>query len=161
MEIRLQAMQPLPYHAGLAAHLRRRLPSITALSACSCPLHLSMSGEPLTQKQSSQFLPAVPGIRQCATRRTLALRRPSHVPVVLNVLARRRCPIHALACVRYASSIDQGVAWKKADSIPTDGVGYPDVLPTSVQFHHWTLGFGQCSSHHIVQALQDHAIHVF
>src|SRR4029450_5389473 len=77
LEMRLQAMQPLPYHAGLAAHLRRRLPSITALSACSCPLHLSMSGEPLTQTHSSQFLPAVPGIRQCATRRTLAPRRPS------------------------------------------------------------------------------------
>src|SRR5438094_620095 len=70
-------MQPLPYHAGLAAHLLRRLQSITAFSACSCPLHLSMSGEPLTQKQSSQFLPAAPGIRQCATRRTLAPRRPS------------------------------------------------------------------------------------
>ena len=70
-------MQPLPYHAGLAAHLLRRLQSITALTACSCPLHLSMSGEPLTQKHSSQFLPAAPGIRQCATRRTLASRRPS------------------------------------------------------------------------------------
>jgi hypothetical protein len=91
----------------------------------------------------------------------LASCRPSHVPHQRNVLARRRCPIHALECVRYASSIGQGVAWKKADSIPTDGVGYTDVLPTSVRFHHWTLGFGQCSSHRIMQALQDHAIHVF
>src|SRR5262245_23916402 len=91
----------------------------------------------------------------------LASCRPSHVPHQRNVLARRRCPIHALACVRYASSIGQGVAWKKADSIPTDGVGDTDVLPTSVRFHHWTLGFGQCRSHRIAQALQDHAIHVF
>lgn len=77
MEMRLQAIQPLPYHAGLAAHLPRRLQAITAFSACSCPLHLSMSGEPLTQKHSSQFLPAAPGIRQCATRRTLSPRRRS------------------------------------------------------------------------------------
>ena len=39
-----------------------------------------MSGEPLTQKHSSQFLPAAPGIRQCATRRTLASCRPSQIP---------------------------------------------------------------------------------
>src|SRR6266487_5490618 len=65
-------MQPLPYHAGLAAHLLRRLQSITAFSACSCPLHLSMSGEPLTQKQSSQFLPAAPGCDQEVRNRTLA-----------------------------------------------------------------------------------------
>src|SRR5262249_18243672 len=81
-------MQPLPYHAGLAAHLRRRLQSITALSACSCPLHLSMSGEPLTQKQSSQLLPAVPGIRQCATRRTLAPLRQSRTSLTAHVVAR-------------------------------------------------------------------------
>src|ERR671925_92521 len=37
----------------------------------------------------------------------------------------------------------------------------PDVLPTSVKFHHWTLGFGQCSSHPIAQALQGRTIHVF
>src|SRR5215467_5848074 len=114
-------MQPLPYHAGLAAHLRRRLPSITALSACSCPLHLSMSGEPLTQKQSSQFLPAVPGIRQCATRRTLAPGRPSHVPVVLHVLARRRCPIHPLQCARCTSPIMRRVRPAKVYRCAHDG----------------------------------------
>ena len=73
--------------------------------------------------------------------------RRSHVPLRRNVLTRRRCPTHALQCARYASSIGQGVVWKKLDSIHTDGVGYTDVLPTSVQFHHWTLGFGQSSSH--------------
>ena len=36
-----------------------------------------------------------------------------------------------------------------------------DVLPTSVKFHHWTLGFGQSSSHHIAQALQGGTIPVF
>ena len=121
MEIRLQAMQPLPYHAGLAAHLLRRLQSITAFSACSCPLHLSMSGEPLTQKQSSRFLPAAPGIRQCATRRTLAPRRPSHVPVVLNVLARRRCPIHPLKCARCTSPIMRRVRTAKLLRCAHDG----------------------------------------
>ena len=75
--------------------------------------------------------------------------RRSHVPLRRNVLTRRRCPTHALQCARDASSIGQGVVWKKLDSIHTDGVGCTDVLPTSVQFHHWTLGFGQCSSHPI------------
>ena len=121
MAIRLQAMQPLPYHAGLAAHLLRRLRSITAFSACSCPLHLSMSGEPLTQKHSSQFLPAAPGIRQCATRRTLAPGRPSHVPVMLNVLARRRCPIHPLACARCTSPIMRRVRTAKVYRYAHDG----------------------------------------
>ena len=75
--------------------------------------------------------------------------RRSHVPLRRNVLTRRRCPTHALQCARYASSIGQGVVWKKLDSIHTDGVGCTDVLPTSVRFHHWTLGFGQSSSHPI------------
>ena len=56
--------------------------------------------------------------------------------------AQLRCPIHALQCAHCASPIGQGVVWKKADSIHTDGVGYTDVLPTSVRFHRWTLGFG-------------------
>src|SRR5262249_14513404 len=116
-------MQPLPYHAGLAAHLRRRLPSITALSACSCPLHLSVSREPLTQKHSSQFLPALPGIRQCATRRTLASGRPSRVPSPRNVLDRRRLPIHPLQCPRWASAIAQGVPSAKVEPMARDGVG--------------------------------------
>jgi hypothetical protein len=35
----------------------------------------------------------------------LAPGRPSRVPVVLNVLARRRCPIHPLQCARCTSPI--------------------------------------------------------
>ncbi len=92
---------------------------------------------------------------------SLSTCRPSHVPLRRNVLARRRCPIHALQCAHCALPTGQGVAWKKVDSRHTDGVGCTDVLPTSVRFHRWTLGFGQCSSHHIAQALQNHAIHVF
>src|SRR5712691_1650048 len=37
--------------------------------------------------------------------------------------ARRRCPIHALACVRYASSIAQGVPRAKGVPAARDGVG--------------------------------------
>ena len=92
---------------------------------------------------------------------SLSTCRPSHVPHRRNVLARRRCPIHVLQCAHCASPIGQGVAWKKVDSRHTDGVGCTDVLPTSVRFHRWTLGFGQFGSHHIAQALRDHAIHVF
>src|SRR5438067_8737905 len=49
MGIGLQAIQLSPYHAGLAEQRRKRLLPFPALSACSCPLALSGSGEPLTQ----------------------------------------------------------------------------------------------------------------
>ena len=75
----------------------------------------------MTQKQLSQFLPAVPGIRQCATRRTLAPGRPSHVPVMLNVLARRRCPIHPLECARCTSPIMRRVRTAKVYRHAHDG----------------------------------------
>jgi hypothetical protein len=84
-------------------------------------LDKQQSGEPLTQKHSSQFLPAAPGIRQCATRRTLAPRRRSRVPVVLNVLARRRCPIHPLACARCTSPIMRRVRTAKVYRHAHDG----------------------------------------
>jgi hypothetical protein len=87
--------------------------------------------------------------------------RPSHVPLRRNVRARRRCPIHVLQCVRYASPIAQGVPRAKVEPVARDGVGLLDVLPTSVPLHRWTLGFGQSCSHPIAQALQDYALHVF
>ena len=154
-------MQPLPYHAGLAAHLRRRLQSITALSACSCPLHLSMSGESLTQKQSSQFLPAVPGIRQCATRRTLAPRRRSRVPfgterlehdVGVPLIPLNRCVIDRLS--------SEGCGTQKPDA-PLLTASPVDAVAKSVRFHRWGLGFKQCSFRPIMRALQDDTISVF
>ena len=36
-----------------------------------------------------------------------------------------------------------------------------DVLPTSVRFHPWILGFKQSSFSPIIQALQDRNIHIF
>ena len=36
-----------------------------------------------------------------------------------------------------------------------------DVLPTSVRFHPWRLGFRQSSLRPIAQALQDHSVHIF
>ena len=36
-----------------------------------------------------------------------------------------------------------------------------DVLPMSVRFHPWTLGFRQSSFNHIAQALQDRNLHIF
>lgn len=35
-----------------------------------------------------------------------------------------------------------------------------DVLPTSVRFRRWTLGFRQFSFSHIAQALQSHSLHI-
>src|SRR6185295_13570497 len=46
LEIGLQAIQPWPYRAGLAARHPGRLQTTTASLACSGPLALSRSGEP-------------------------------------------------------------------------------------------------------------------
>ena len=51
----------------------------------------------------------------------LALCRPSHVPVVLNVLARRRCPIHPLECARCTSPITRRVRPAKLGRHARDG----------------------------------------
>ena len=51
----------------------------------------------------------------------LAPGRPSHVPVMLNVLARRRCPIHPLACARCTSPIMRSVRTAKVYRYAHDG----------------------------------------
>jgi hypothetical protein len=51
----------------------------------------------------------------------LAPRRPSRVPVVLNVLARRRCPMHPLACARCTSPITRRVHTAKLERHARDG----------------------------------------
>jgi len=51
----------------------------------------------------------------------LSLRRPSHVPVVLNVLARRRCPIHPLEYARCTSPIMRRVRTAKVYRHAHDG----------------------------------------
>ena len=51
----------------------------------------------------------------------LAPGRPSHVPVMLNVRARRRCPIHPLACARCTSPIMRRVRTAKVYRYAHDG----------------------------------------
>ena len=51
----------------------------------------------------------------------LAPRRPSRVPVVLHVLARRRCPIHPLQCARCTSPIMRRVRTAKVYRHAHDG----------------------------------------
>ena len=51
----------------------------------------------------------------------LAPRRRSRVPVVLNVLARRRCPIHPLECARCTSPIMRRVRTAKVYRHAPDG----------------------------------------
>src|SRR6266568_5996258 len=46
LEIRVQAIQPSPYHAGPAAHRFIRLNTTAAFLACYCPLSFSDPGEP-------------------------------------------------------------------------------------------------------------------
>src|SRR5262252_8391789 len=74
---------------------------------------------------------------------------------------RRRRPTHALQCPRWASSLEQSVPRTKVLSVAPQGVGSTNGLPTSVKFHHWTLGFRQSSFRPIVQALRGHRIPVF
>src|ERR1700730_9415316 len=72
LEIGFQTIQSYPYLAGLATPLPTCLRPIIALTACCCPLGLSTPGQLLTQKHSSLFLLAQPGIPSCATRRTVS-----------------------------------------------------------------------------------------
>ena len=51
----------------------------------------------------------------------LAPGRPSHVPVVLHVLARRRCPIHPLQCARCTSPLMRRVRTAKVYRYAHDG----------------------------------------
>jgi hypothetical protein len=53
----------------------------------------------------------------------LAPHRPSRVPSLRNVRARRRRPTYALACVRYASPLEQGLPRAKLELVALDGVG--------------------------------------
>ena len=51
----------------------------------------------------------------------LAPGRPSHVPVMLHVLARCRCPIHPLQCARCTSPIMRRVRTAKLSQYAHDG----------------------------------------
>jgi hypothetical protein len=50
LEAAVQAMRLSPCRAGLAQHGPTRLPTACASAACWCPLGLSPSGKPLTQR---------------------------------------------------------------------------------------------------------------
>ena len=76
LEIRIQAIQPSPYHAGPSAHHSIRLDMVAGFLACSCPLlafRPQVSHQ--TQKPPSEFLPTVLGIQQGASWRTRSRRR--------------------------------------------------------------------------------------
>lgn len=75
LEIRVQAIQLSPYHAGPSAHRPWQLSPVTDCLACSGPHHLSDPGKPSGPGISLQFLPAEPGIQQGASWRTCSVRR--------------------------------------------------------------------------------------
>ena len=115
----------------------------------------------MTQKHSSQFLPAVPGIRQCATRRTLAPRRRSRVPFGTERLEHDvgvpRIPLNRCAIDRLSG---EGYGAQKPNA-PLLTASPGDAVATSVRFHRWGLGFKQCRFRRIMRALQDDTIRVF
>jgi hypothetical protein len=68
--------------------------------------------------------------------------RRSHVPSRRNVLARRRCPTHALQCPHRASPITQGVPRAKVEPVARDGVGVQTCFRRVCRCTagHWGLG---------------------
>ena len=120
-----------------------------------------MSGEPLTQKQSSQFLPAAPGIRPCATRRTLAPRRRSRVPCstdrVEHDVGVPRLPLHRCVLDRLAGAGD-GVQKPHAPRLPASP---GDAVAQRGRCHRWGLGGKPSRLRRIMRALQDDTLRVF
>src|SRR5512133_211391 len=57
LEIRLQAIQLSPYHAGPSAPRPIRLDTAADFLACSCPLSLSAPGKPSDPETSLQVPP--------------------------------------------------------------------------------------------------------
>ena len=74
---------------------------------------------------------------------------------------RRRLPTHILECTHCASSIRTGRTTSKSLTRGFRWHRRSDVLPKSVRFRPWTLGFRQFSFSPIAQALQSHSAHVF
>ncbi len=69
LEIRLQAIQPSPYHAGLPTHRPIHLGTAIGFLACYGPLHLPDPGKPSDPGTYLQSLPASQGIEQSASWR--------------------------------------------------------------------------------------------
>jgi len=74
---------------------------------------------------------------------------------------RRRLPTHILECTHCASSIRTGRTTSESLTRGFRRHRRSDVLPKSVRFRHWTLGFRQSSFSPIAQALQSNSVHVF
>jgi len=74
---------------------------------------------------------------------------------------RRRLPTHILECTHCASSIRTGRTTSESLTRGFRRHRRSDVLPKSVRFRHWTLGFRQFGFSHIAQALQSNSAHVF
>ena len=95
LEIRIQAIQLSPYHAGPSAHHSLRLDMAAGFLACSCPLlafRPQLSHQ--TQKPPSEFLPTELGIQQGASWRTRS-RPPTSGP---NTVSARACCLRQQRC---------------------------------------------------------------
>ena len=66
LEAEVRAMRLSPYRAGLADHGRKRLRTMSASTACYCPLWLSPPGKPLAQ---GSFLPNPSFLRKGSSAR--------------------------------------------------------------------------------------------
>jgi hypothetical protein len=70
LEIRIQAVWPSPYRAGLAVRYRKRLQVSPASLTCSCPLDFRHQVSQMTQECSSELLLTVSMIQHRVPRRT-------------------------------------------------------------------------------------------
>jgi hypothetical protein len=73
LEIRIQAIQLSPYHAGLAGQRRKRLRVSPAFLTCFCPLDFRHQVSQMTQEYSFELLLTVSMIQCRVPRRTLRL----------------------------------------------------------------------------------------
>ena len=70
------SIQGLVFNQFRLNHIARVWQHVSAaFSACCCPLRLSVSGKPVTQRPPSESLLAARGIQACVTRRTRAVGR--------------------------------------------------------------------------------------
>ena len=142
---------------------RRPLPRLrgpAALAACCCPLRVSPSGEPVAQERSSEFLPVAPGRQHRASWRTLAPRRPSRFPSVVDVRARRRCRVRPLAWAHCPPSTRRRVR-VPATLTRYPGGPAPDAVVGDVCLHHRRLRFRESALHRIARVLRDAALRAF
>ena len=127
-------------------------------SALRIPAGIVMSDHLVPFALWTAFPPSLAGRGSCDYYETsvaigLASRRRSHVRPCHTCRAELRWPTHLLEYPHWASPRPQRLRQPMSDADVERGTG-SDVFPVDGGLHHWRLGFGQSSSHHIPRVPQ-------